>query len=544
MFASQEPALRSPGGKKGNHKMTLSVSIPTVTGFLEFRSLQNGNKLFVLGANGAGKSALLHHIYQQLPERAHKVAAYRQTYLGSSTLDMSGSQYRAATDNLRKWDRNAQSRYTESQSGYSRTNRTLAALFRHQRGRDRKIAAFVDGGDSQSAELHTRSNPDPFDIINGLFESSNLEVRVFVRPEDPETIVAQRTTTGQTYMAEQLSDGERSALLLAAEVLTAPDGTVFLLDEPERHLHRSIISPLLVALFETRPDCYFVISTHEVRLPEDCGPARVLLLRGCDFGADGVANRWHVDFVPADVEIDDDIRIDIWGARRKLLYVEGKALGPDERLYSALFPEVTVRAKGSWEQVSKTVEAVRSESHLHWLEVYGLIDGDNRDSEDIAKLKAKGTDVLPLRAVESLLYGGEIRNALARRQAEHLGQPADELIGKARQAVLGNVNTLKPLTPVEQSELSELVEAADIEGVVAKFPIGKSSIPAEIAKCLGYTGRKQYEHAAFTRVNADEAVRDRLIEACGSIAATLSSNDDTPAESKIGDGTGDPATSV
>ena len=160
-----------------------------------------------------------------------------------------------------------------------------------------------------------------------LFESSNLDVRVFIRPDEPETIFAQRTTTGQTYTADQLSDGERSALLLAAEVLTAPDGTVFLLDEPERHLHRSIISPFLVALFETRPDCCFVISTHEVRLPEDCGPAPVLLLRGCDFGDDGVANRWQMDHVPADVELDDDIKVDIWGARRKLLYVEGKPLG-------------------------------------------------------------------------------------------------------------------------------------------------------------------------------------------------------------------------
>ena len=94
--------------------MEQSVSIPTTTGLLAFRSLQDTNKLFVLGANGTGKSALLHHIYQQLPERAHKVAAYRQTYLESGTLDMSGSQYRAATDSLSEWDGSSQSRYTET----------------------------------------------------------------------------------------------------------------------------------------------------------------------------------------------------------------------------------------------------------------------------------------------------------------------------------------------------------------------------------------------------------------------------------------------
>ena len=508
--------------------MELSVSIPTANGLLAFRSLQNPNQLFVLGANGTGKSALLHHIYQQLPERAHKVAAYRQTYLGSGTLDMSGSQYRAATDNLRKWDRNSQSRYTETQSGYSRTNRTLAALIRNQRGRDRTIAAFVDEGDSQGAKRHTQSHPDPFDIINSLFESSNLEVRVFIQPDEPETIVAQRTTTGQIYTAEQLSDGERSALLLAAEVLTAPDGTVFLLDEPERHLHRSIISPLLVALFETRPDCCFVVSTHEVLLPEDCGPAPVLLLRGCDFAPDGVANLWHLDFVPADVEIDDDIKVDIWGGRRKLLYVEGKALGIDERLYSALFPEATVKAKGSCEEVIKSVKAARSAAGLHWLEVCGLIDGDTRSPQEVAGLQAEGIFVLPSREVESLYCSSEIRDALARRQAEHLDLSYEELTSRAQQAVLDNTDTLKSLSPDEESALAESAGARDSEGIVAGFPIGKSNIPNAIARALGYTDKKQYERAACALVKTDDTARNRVAEACGDVASSLLSRDDSP----------------
>ena len=43
------------------------------------------------------------------------------------------------------------------------------------------------------------------------------------------------------YGAAELSDGERNALLISAEILTAKDGTLLIIDEPERHLHRSII---------------------------------------------------------------------------------------------------------------------------------------------------------------------------------------------------------------------------------------------------------------------------------------------------------------
>ena len=57
-------------------------------------------------------------------------------------------------------------------------------------------------------------------------------------------------------------------MIIAAHVITADPGIVFLIDEPERHLHRSIIQPFLSALFNLRKDdCAFVIATHEIALP-------------------------------------------------------------------------------------------------------------------------------------------------------------------------------------------------------------------------------------------------------------------------------------
>jgi predicted ATPase len=85
------------------------------------------------------------------------------------------------------------------------------------------------------------------------------------------------------YSIAELSDGERNTLLLCADVLTVPSNYLIILDEPERHLHRSIISPLLTSLFQKRKDCIFVISTHDVSLPIDHDEASVLLLRGCQW---------------------------------------------------------------------------------------------------------------------------------------------------------------------------------------------------------------------------------------------------------------------
>lgn len=501
--------------------MALSVSIPTADGPIDIKLSEDQNKLFVLGANGTGKSALLHHIHQQHPDLAHKVAAYRQTFFASGNLDLSSRGYRRITDYLRHWDSSPESRFKEEDPD-SRTNRALMSLLQSQRARDRSTGELLDRGKKDEAAQLAKERPNPFDTINELFEASNMEVQVFTSAEDSETIFARRVATNQSYTVERLSDGERSALLLAAEVLSAEGGTVFLLDEPERHLHRSIISPLLSQLFEARRDCYFVISTHEVLLPEDCGPAIALILRDCEFDGNGVASRWQLGVVPPEVDIDDDIKVDIWGARRKLLYVEGRAFGPDERLYSALFPEVTVKANGSCEDVIRSVRDARSASDLHWLEVHGLIDGDTRTPEEAAGLEAQGVFALPLRAVESIYYGKEMREALASRQADHLGDPREELVVKARQAVLGNVESMKELPADQQATLSEMVERQDADGIVADFPIGKSAIPQAVATCLGYTDKKQYERAVRTLIKTDGDAREQVAAASGAVSDILS----------------------
>src|SRR5690606_26499157 len=124
------------------------------------------------------------------------------------------------------------------------------------------------------------------------------------------------------YSISELSDGERNALLIAASVLTARTGTIIIIDEPERHLHRSIISPLLTLLFAQRPDCAFVVSTHDDMLPLDNPAARTLVVRGCTYEGQRVT-AWDADLVAADAELDDSLKRDILGSRRKLLFVEG-----------------------------------------------------------------------------------------------------------------------------------------------------------------------------------------------------------------------------
>lgn len=133
------------------------------------------------------------------------------------------------------------------------------------------------------------------------------------------------------YSISELSDGERNAILIAANVLTVSTGTLLLVDEPERHLHRSIVSPLLSTLLKERSDCAFIVSTHEPLLPVDNLGSKVLLSRACVYGDHGVES-YDIDLLENTDGIDDDLKITILGERRKIVFVEGAEHSLDKPL--------------------------------------------------------------------------------------------------------------------------------------------------------------------------------------------------------------------
>ena len=112
----------------------------------------------------------------------------------------------------------------------------------------------------------------------------------------------------QSFDISKMSDGERSAMIIAAHVITAEPGTVFLIDEPEKHLHRSISQPFLSALFNLRKDCAFIVSTHEVALAIANPKARVLMLRSCQWREDQCV-AWDAEVIQPNSHLPEDARL-------------------------------------------------------------------------------------------------------------------------------------------------------------------------------------------------------------------------------------------
>jgi hypothetical protein len=164
--------------------------------------------------------------------------------------------------------------------------------------------------------------------------------------------------------------------------MTTEPNHLIILNEPERHLYRSIISPLLSSLFQKKKDCVFVISTHDVFLPIDHTEASVLLLRSCQWNGKQIKD-WDADLILETDEIPNSVKREILGSKRDILFVEGEYESLDRQIYSLIYPNITIMPQGSCSQVEKAVEGIKGTEKLHWINSYGLIDADDRTEAQI-----------------------------------------------------------------------------------------------------------------------------------------------------------------
>ena len=544
-------------------KPVLSVSLRRMNGeevedFL-FEMLP-GERIFVLGANGTGKSALLHKLFRDGGAMAARVGAQRFIGFQTGAIDMTAhSRERVKTQQLASHT-GPEARYYESRNiGENRVSAALFDLVNAEVQRAQRITAAVDKGvDLSTIELEEAA----IARLNRLLLSAQIPISIGA---DGIRSLSARRGDGTSFDVAELSDGQRSALLLAAVVLTAEPGQVLLIDEPERHLHRAISAPLLRELFDERPDCAFVVATHEIDLAADHQEARVLLTRDylpelAENGARPVAraaDTWDLDWLEPGARLPEELRRDVLGARRRILFVEGTETSLDRPLYGILFPNVSVFPKGTASDVIAATKALRGDLP-HWLEACGLIDRDERDHAAVEALLADSVHVLALNAVEALDLHPDVVRAIAVRQFEVVeGDPAefaqaaieaavhelsaerDRLCARAievsvRNEVKSQLPTWQDLlrgdfSPVavapagrldaERAAFDAAVAAGDLVALLKRYKVRETGAAAAAARTLKFPKVSDYRSAVRRLLATDAKMRSAMRDLAPSLAA-------------------------
>lgn len=522
--------------------------------------LSGGDRVFMVGANGSGKSSLIQQLISaNSAENIVRISAHRQMWFKSGSIDMTPHNREILSSRHRDWERNYDARWRDDiRYGENKLSITIFDLIAKDNARAHAITRKIDEGkEKESVDRAKRLTP-PFGQINELLARGMMGISL--ENKEGKEIRARRRDSETSFNMAQMSDGERNAAIIASTVLTAEEGDILLIDEPERHLHRSIIEPFLSALFDQRKDCAFVVSTHEIALPVANPEARVLMVRSCRW--DGyMPQAWEIEDLEPGSGLPEDLKRAILGARKRILFVEGDTHSLDSTLYGVLFPSLSVVPLGSCREVLRSVKGLRETRSYHHTEAFGLIDRDDRTEDDVTDLAEQNVFALDVHSVEALYYSSDAIAAVARKQAELRGDDAEALIESAKECaretlrqqgiaermaaylcerrirndILSQIPTWKAIRdrrcePIgsnadslysdELTKFKNLVDS-DLDALIRRYPLRRSDIFNKIASSLKCRSRRDYESIVIAQARSDAEFSEKLKQHLGPLYRVL-----------------------
>ncbi len=524
--------------------------------------LAPGEPLFVVGANGSGKSALLQFIYKNhLDPKTRWLRAIRSNLIMDDQPQASLTiESRKTVDQDIRQSLSADNTLWASIMEPLPQRRAFYDLIANHKNQAYEFSRWArDQTENISAkELNIKSRSIIADI-NDIFKQAAIPCEIEITGTDE--LRAQRLG-GNPYHIRQLSDGERNAIFLVSEALTADQGSILLIDEPEQHLHRSIIVPLLSTLFAKRRDCWFVISTHELALPAASANARTIIVRNCNFDKD-VCNSWDVDLLESDAGLPEELKIAILGSRRNILFVEGTEGAFDQSLYKLIYPDVSVVAVGGCGEVIRSVKGLGGVTTFHWVTAFGLIDRDDRTSKKIEQLKNDSIFALDVHSAEALYYCLEARTAAAQAQTGVKDVTVNTLLDVSKNAALEALaeegiaerlvtnrclrlirNSVESIIPnmsdfsekpdeeieikvkspyaVELKKFEQLLADNELDKLIARYPVRNSKALHALAKGLRFDNRDDYEQAVLLQIKSNPTFRVQMLNKLSSLTDAIS----------------------
>lgn len=390
------------------------------------------NSLIIIGANGSGKSKLGAWMERRNGEEVHRIGAQRSLnfseHVPLKSYEEAEGEFFYGGNNSNHWSKEKLFRW--GPGGREETTRliddydaTLSALLAQQNIERHR---FFDA--CRKAEEEGRPNPHtPQTVLDKLYAvwREVFPHRGLIEEDAKFSAVLDQENEKRLYPGTQMSDGERSVLYLAAQVLCVPEDKTLIIDEPEVHLHPSLMGRLWRALESMRPDCLFVFITHDVQFAALHKDSPRIWVKSFD----GV--NWDWDSIP-DSDLPEQLLLELLGNRKNVLFVEGESNSYDVRLYSALYPDFYVVPSGGCSQVIANTKAFVNTDGLHSLKACGLIDRDYRSDEEIEALERKGVFSIAVAEVENLF----LVEPLLRVVAEHFAcSNVDEVVSN----VIGHI---------------------------------------------------------------------------------------------------------
>lgn len=379
-------------------------------------SLGGKQPLVILGPNGSGKTRYGAELANL--NGADLIGALRNIqlneHIGMRALDQADQELR----NLLKRRR---SRYWEMSSEIDQLFSKLLSEDSQAAIRYRNAAKKGESVELEQTKLMTLRA-----LWTKLFPGRTIEFDSY-----SPRVKAIHSGTEAEYLAQQMSDGERVALYLAARVLDS-ERSIIIIDEPEVHFHNRLAVSFWDKLEELRDDCRFVYITHDLAFALSRQTAQFLVIQP----------KKQPELVPIDSQLPSSIVHSLLSAAslsiyaRRVVFCEGDNKLENKRdysFYSSWFNELdtVVMPVGNSEEVIQCTVAFGNSQLISGVVSVGVIDRDYWPDKYFAVLP-EGVHVLPVHELENLYCLRGVFSAIGK----HLGRTEAQIDNKYSEFLL------------------------------------------------------------------------------------------------------------
>lgn len=317
--------------------------------------------IVIIGPNGVGKTRLGVAIVRK--NNGERVAALRNVEIPEipmQRLEQANQQVRQAI--------------TETMNQHWRQAFELQSLMAEILAEDREQAVKY----REQRESNPTATPDERFVNTRLTKivtiwNRHFPGRTITVDYEPKVKRAKNDGSIVSYPISQMSEGERTALYLAARVVSC-DKKVMLVDEPETFFHPLLAKRLWDDLEALAPQIRFIYITHDIPF--------ALSRRSAQFAV--ARSEESAEMLPPTSSIPPDVVAEVLGAASfsisasRLIFCEGEPGSLDGPILSAWHDclNTAVVPVGSCNSVRECVSVFRAKRVTSGLDAFGYIDRD------------------------------------------------------------------------------------------------------------------------------------------------------------------------
>lgn len=396
----------------------------------------------IVGANGSGKSHLGAMIERRSPQTILRISAQRalsvpdRVNINDFESTWNEIQFGHSRDRNKgyKWGFDTKENTIRLVDDYEKT---ISAVFAYQNNEEHVFynnSRSIIGQSGVVKDVPDRITDRICAIWNEVLPQRQVEF---------ETAKVNAIYVGNKYQAKYMSDGERVALYLISQCLLAPAGMTIVVDEPEIHLHRTIMTRLWDTIERYCEEKTFVYITHDLEFAASRKDATKIWCK-----AYHGENTLDIEILPNDDEIPEALMLEVLGNRKPVLFIEGEKNSYDFQLFKEIYSDKYVIPAHNCTKVIELTKAFNSERirGIHHLDVKGLIDRDYLSQHEIQAYAKEGVYTLTVAEVENLY----LLEPLLRIVAEHMALNPDEIVEKVKTYVF------KEFANEQSTQLKEL----------------------------------------------------------------------------------------